>query len=126
MRGASIRTAASLAVLLAAIPAAAAQSAPAPVDALSAFEQSLIEYIVLGIIGLFAAAAVVGVATTAGFLPEKRTGVWRIFTVIDWLGGVICLLSSFGSSSSGSSSSGSTSASGSGGSFGGGGSKGNW
>lgn len=80
------------------------------------------EYFLLGMMGLFGSTFVIIVATMLGWLPEKRTGVWRILDAIVWLGSSIRVRTSSGSSSSSSSGR----FSGGGGTSGGGGSSGSW
>jgi uncharacterized protein len=80
------------------------------------------EYFLLGMMGLFGSTFLITVATMLGWLPEKRTGVWRILDAIVWLGSSIKVRTSSGSSSSGSS----RGFSGGGGTSGGGGSSGSW
>lgn len=97
------------------------QPFPAVVVEKSPFDQYF-EYFLLGMMGLFGSTFVITVATWFGWLPEKRTGVWRILDAIVWLGSNIRVRSSSGSSSSGSSGK----FSGGGGTSGGGGSSGGW
>lgn len=78
-------------------------------------------YFLLGLMGLFGSAFLIIAATWFGWLPEKRTGAWRILDAIVWLAGSIKV-----SSSSGSSSSSSGKFSGGGGTTGGGGASGSW
>jgi uncharacterized protein len=93
-----------------------------PVIVPKTFNDRMFGYFLLGMMGLFGSTFVIIVATMFGWLPEKRTGVWRILDAIVWLGSSIRVRTSSDSSSSGSSGR----FSGGGGTAGGGGSSGNW
>lgn len=81
----------------------------------------IFEYFLLGLMGLCGSAVVIIFATQLGWLPQKRTGVWRILGLIVWLAGSFRVRSSSGSSAGSS-----RGFSGGGGTSGGGGSSGSW